>query len=387
MMKQIRNFIVRLCLVPLALGALCCSPVDAAAATAKASLDELSDRLTWFYQAPSKADFDTIQTEADQLAKEIDAHSGGTSLLVAVAIARISEKNHWPLSKGLFGKRAGEILAGKSRLAQFIADDSQVNPTKLDIWWVSYFATGDTRYLHNLFRYAGLELPKTDMNRTMVIGSATWSAKSNCRQHPDVAAFAGKLVTAKPISKHQAEFLRACAAEADDENGTWLGKDGKPVPQTDAMKSAHGFGGQLLVTPDADWKQKWNTTPSAVPEFRTASRVPYGKPITVLIFYTNPRTDAEGSFRVTCDVKLTRPDGSVPVDQKDIACASGKLRGDPHNTRLANAVIGFVGDKGDPPGIWKVQVTLTDKNRNVSLALKTKFTLIRDGSKADRTGK
>ena len=41
------------------------------------------------------------------------------------------------------------------------------------------------------------------------------------------------------------------ATIAYDEGG-WVDRNGNPVPNSDDMKSAGGFGGWLVVTPDAD---------------------------------------------------------------------------------------------------------------------------------------
>jgi hypothetical protein len=164
----------------------------------------------------------------------------------------------------------------------------------------------------------------------------------------------------------------------------WKDQEGRLAPDTDARKSAQGFGGWMIVTPDADWKEKWNTSPETIPRFRTATEVEYGGHLSLLTFFANPQPDAGGEIKVLCDIKITRPDGSVPVDRKGVECASGKLQGDPRNMRLTSAVIEFIGEKGDPPGVWRAEVTLTDKNRNVSMPLRAEFTLVK---KAEQKGK
>ena len=54
------------------------------------------------------------------------------------------------------------------------------------------------------------------------------------------------------------------AAIATDEGG-WLDRNGNPVPDSDEMKSAGGFGGWLVVTPDEDWEAEWNTPSGHAP--------------------------------------------------------------------------------------------------------------------------
>lgn len=348
------------------------------------NVEHFSSTLSNFYLAPSQDAFTVLQQNAEQLKAELKAKGNGADWLVAVMIARISQKYGWPIVDGTLGERAKEILAGKSPQAKFVGDDAQVNPTKLDVWWVSYFATGEERYLENIFQYAGLELPKGNLARMTVIGAATWSFKSNCQQHQSILEFAKRQLAAKHVSERQAQFLRDCIAAAQPRDNAWVTREGKPVPNSDSMKSIKGFGGWLMTTSDPDWKEKWNTSPETVPEFHGASQVDYGKRLTILTFYSNPQVDAAGGIEVLCDIKLMRPDGSVPVEQKGIECASGKLQGNPLNTRLTAAVIDFIGEDGDPPGVWRVEVTMTDKVRNVTVPLKTEFTLNKKPSRKSR---
>ena len=172
-------------------------------------------------------------------------------------------------------------------------------------------------------------------------------------------------------------LLITLALNAHAETGGWVTRDGKPVPNSDAMKSINGFGGSLVVTPDSDWEAKWNTSPETIPHFSEAKNVTYGEQLTILAFYINPKTNASGELDVLCDIKITRPDGSSSANAKAVQCAAGKLQGNPRNVRLASAVIKFVGEEGDPPGKWIVEVTLTDKVRGTAIPLKTHFNLRR----------
>lgn len=180
---------------------------------------------------------------------------------------------------------------------------------------------------------------------------------------------------------------------AHAETGGWVTRDGKPVPNSDAMKSINGFGGWLVVTPDSDWEEKWNTSPETVPNFSEAKDVSYGEKLTILAFYVNPKANASGELDVLCDIKVTRPDGSSSANAKGVQCAAGKLQGDPRNVRLSTAVIKYVGEKGDPPGKWVVEIALTDKVRGTIIPLKAHFNLLskkanlsveRDAAKARR---
>ncbi len=170
-------------------------------------------------------------------------------------------------------------------------------------------------------------------------------------------------------------LLVALSLGAFAETGGWVSKDGRPIPNSDTMKSINGFGGSLIVTPDRDWEEKWNTLPETVPYFSEAKHVSYGEQLTILVFYINPKIDSSGTVNILCDIKVTRPDGSTSIDARGVQCAEGKLQGNPRNVRLTSAVIKYVGEAGDPPGKWIIDIALMDQVRGTVVPLKTHFNL------------
>jgi hypothetical protein len=195
-------------------------------------LEEFGSQISYFYLAPSQESFSAFQKNANKFRAKLEGAGNGADILVAVMIAKISQTHHWPIEDGAFAKRAKEIAEGNSQLAKYINDDSQVDPTKLDIWWASFFATGEERYLGNIFKYAGLDLPERDIGRMLIVGAATWSFKSNCRQHKKVLEFAKKKLNSPTLPGAQAKFVKECIEFAEAKN-TEQGSPG------DALKAAH----------------------------------------------------------------------------------------------------------------------------------------------------
>jgi hypothetical protein len=160
---------------------------------------------------------------------------------------------------------------------------------------------------------------------------------------------------------------------AEDALG-WRDARGRQVPDSDSQKSSKGFGGMILLTPDADWEEKWARPET--PQFTTTDKVETGGNVVALVFFTNPALDKHGHMRILCDIRLTRPDGSVSTNVKDEVCAEGPIQGDPHDVRLVEDLMGFIGEATDAPGVWTFEYKLTDAVRDASVQVKASFTYV-----------
>lgn len=174
-----------------------------------------SEELPYFYLKPTKDRYVKLQADADRFASKVQKQGNGADLLVAVMIAKISEKYHWGIAgEGRMSAMAREITKGNSRLAKYVASDTEVDPSKLDIWWVNFFATGETEYLGKILRYA--ETPKGGPLGDMVVKwAAAWSFKSNCKQHKAIAAFARECLR-RSLFPGKREFLKECISHASN---------------------------------------------------------------------------------------------------------------------------------------------------------------------------
>lgn len=196
------------------------------------SYQDFSRQLSYFYLHPTKASFAKFQQDANRYQSQLEQKQNGADILVAVMIAKISGTKKWPIIDGNFGRIARQILARKTRLARYVWDDSKVDPGKLDIWWVSYFATGDKAYLDKIFRYVGLPKPKHDVMRKMVIAAANWSFKSNCRQHKSVLEYARRQLWTASLTTKRKTFLKDCITKAQSasiQRNTAVQGDGVPA--------------------------------------------------------------------------------------------------------------------------------------------------------------
>ena len=155
----------------------------------------------------------------------------------------------------------------------------------------------------------------------------------------------------------------------------WRDMEGNLLSETEARRSQDGFSASLVITPDRDWQDKWNTTPETVPHFTEASDVSEGGQLSILTFLVNPQLGPSGKTDVACDFIVTRPDGSRSVDELDMPCFNFELKTNPHHVYLTAASLKYVAEPSDQRGTWTVAVTVKDRVRGVTLPLRTSFTV------------
>jgi hypothetical protein len=148
---------------------------------------------------------------------------------------------------------------------------------------------------------------------------------------------------------------------------------GNALPDTSSAKSSEGFSASMVVTADPEWQQKWENPVNGVPRFELATEVKEGGSLYILSFLTNPKLDAAGMAQVRCDLRITRPDGSLSGDEHDLPCFVTQLDTDPNSVYLSSVGMKFTAEAGDPHGTWTVAITVRDTVRNVSLPLQSSF--------------
>jgi len=172
-----------------------------------------------------------------------------------------------------------------------------------------------------------------------------------------------------------AAALLLSSALAFSQASHWKNERGEPIPDTEFRKTKNDFGGWLLVTSDEDWETKWNTPKESVPSFAEAGSVALGQRLFVLIFFSNPALTPDRGMTIRCDIKITRPNQTISINEKDLTCLDGRIDGSPLSVFLAAPVIGFVGEPADPKGKWTVEVVLKDLVRDTKIPLSTFFVL------------
>ena len=147
----------------------------------------------------------------------------------------------------------------------------------------------------------------------------------------------------------------------------WIDSTGKPLPDTESMRSAGEFGVHLVLTADEkQFRQTWNSS-KTLPKLRTTDAVRLGRSVSALVIFHGCSPNAEGVCDVVSEFVLEGPDGS-----KTPAGSGPVWSGKPMQQRLlqlgqASTTVGF--EKSDPVGDYKVIANVKDKVSGQTLSV------------------
>ncbi|MDP8079610.1 hypothetical protein [Phocoenobacter skyensis] len=207
MLKQIKYCIVIL--------SIFCSQMSFA--TAITDVNQLGQKMMSFYQNPQQQRFDEIQQGMMAL------YGKTTKIPIMVVWANaVSQKYGWKINQDFYPELVKQLRNSQSEFSQFVANDEIVVSMKLDIWWSSFFATGEDKYVRKIFDQAikfkevkqYLDNKKTQTNQDafylMTLFSADWSFKANCKHHKKIRTFAHKWQREKSLTTEAKQLLATC---------------------------------------------------------------------------------------------------------------------------------------------------------------------------------
>lgn len=172
-------------------------------------------------------------------------------------------------------------------------------------------------------------------------------------------------------------LLLAVSSACGRESGS-AGELDIPFEEHESLKKVDGFGGWVVVITDEGFDEITNGPVDAPPNYDVTSNVAVGDTVMTLIFFANPAIDDEGNAEIRCDLKVTRPDGSMSHEAKDSECYKGPSNpyyDTPDALQLSKQYLEFFGEEDDLRGEWITDIRLTDVVRGVSLDLRTRFVL------------
>lgn len=147
----------------------------------------------------------------------------------------------------------------------------------------------------------------------------------------------------------------------------WIDSTGKPIPDTESMRSAGDFGVQIVLTADEDqFRQTWNSSKTP-PNLSTTNTVRLGSTVSALLIFHGCSPNAVGLCNVASEFILEAPDGT-----KTPAGDGPVWTGKPMQQRLlqlgqASLTVGL--NQTDPIGNYKITANIKDKVAGRSLTV------------------
>jgi hypothetical protein len=172
------------------------------------------------------------------------------------------------------------------------------------------------------------------------------------------------LVTGKPVPMSLQRLTRPYPSNSPlQENASppsgWIDPAGKPIPDTENMRSVGDFGIHIVLTAnEGQFRQTWNSS-ATPPKLTATNTVRLGETVSALLIFHGCAPNVSGVCDVVSEFILEGPDGS-----KTPAGGGPVWSGKPMQQRIlqlgqASMTVGF--DKTDPIGDYKVTANVTDK--------------------------
>mgnify|MGYP006954411743 CR=1 FL=1 len=107
----------------------------------------------------------------------------------------------------------------------------------------------------------------------------------------------------------------------------WIDGKGKPLAETESMRSDGDFGVQLVLTPDDNkFRQSWNSTKNT-PTLSSTTSVRLGSSVAAVLIFHGCAPNATGVCDVVSDFILQSPDGTKTPAGAGPVWSSAPLQG------------------------------------------------------------
>lgn len=149
--------------------------------------------------------------------------------------------------------------------------------------------------------------------------------------------------------------------------GAWIDSTGKPLPDTESMRSAGDFGVQVVLTPDdKQFRQIWNATRDT-PKLSSTDSVRLGSAVGAVLIFHGCAPNAAGVCDVVSEFFLEGPDGAKTPAGGGPVWTGAPLQPGLLQLGQASMSVGF--DKTDPVGDYKVIANVKDKVSGLTLTV------------------
>lgn len=157
----------------------------------------------------------------------------------------------------------------------------------------------------------------------------------------------------KKLSLFFAMFLPLIAHSA------WIDSTGKPIADTESMRSSGNFAVQVVLTSDdKQFRHAWNST-KGTPRLNSTNTVRLGSPVSAVLIFHGCAPNAAGICDVISEFVLESPDGIKTPAGGGTVWTGAPLQGGLLQLGQVSMTVGF--DKTDPVGDYKIIANVKDK--------------------------
>lgn len=132
-----------------------------------------------------------------------------------------------------------------------------------------------------------------------------------------------------------------------------------PDAQAQGIKASRELAAMVIVSPDDEWVQKWNT-PQA-PRIQRLREVKVDQKVTVAVLLSGLRA-VKGQIRYRVAAQILDPTGKAIFDRPDFSSGSSKAPAG-NAFVLVNPTFDFAAENSDPRGVYRFRAVVTDLNR------------------------
>lgn len=154
-------------------------------------------------------------------------------------------------------------------------------------------------------------------------------------------------------------------------HSAWIDADGKPIPDTESMRSAGDFGVQMILTAnERQFRQTWNSAKTP-PQLTTTNTARLDTSVSALLIFHGCVPNGAGVCDVVAEFIVEDPNG------KRMPAGGGPLwSGKPIQKKVlqlgqAGMTIGL--DNTDPVGDYKITATVKDKVSGQALSVMSRL--------------
>lgn len=153
----------------------------------------------------------------------------------------------------------------------------------------------------------------------------------------------------------------------------WVDSNGKPVPDTESMRSDGNFGVQIVLTPNEEqFRQTWNST-KGTPKLVSTNSVRFASSVSALIILHGCTPNLKGVCDVVSEFVLESPNGAKFPAGGGPVWSSAPMQSGLLQLGQASMTVGF--DKNDPVGDYKITSKVKDNVSGKTLTVIRKLSV------------